>query len=210
MATPVTTLTQDVRTVKTRASATALLKKLGIAVADYGNFITKAVDADDERPYAVDLGAARQSLVIVFAAKKMPARKVKGVASCDGPDIDETEALAAAAKPAKPAKAPRAVKRTVTSVALELIRAGQSNAEVFAALQAEFNLDDGKKSYPAWYRRHLRVRFGETYAEPAGSIPAKAPKAAPAGPALSPAEIVARDVAQAAVKKAAKARRVAA
>lgn len=28
------------------------------------------------------------------------------------------------------------------------------NAAVFAILQAEFGLDDGKKWYPAWYRRH--------------------------------------------------------
>jgi hypothetical protein len=72
--------------------------------------------------------------------------------------------------PAKPAKgkatpksteAPKAAKenkRTVTSVARELIVAGKTNDEVWAALVKEFKLDDGKKSYPAWYRRDCKKR----------------------------------------------------
>jgi hypothetical protein len=44
-------------------------------------------------------------------------------------------------------------KRTVTSVARELIVAGKTNEEVWDALVKEFKLDEGKKSYPAWYRR---------------------------------------------------------
>lgn len=56
-------------------------------------------------------------------------------------------------KKAATPKAPKEVKRTVTSVAREMIVAGKTNEEVWAVLKSEFNLDDGKKSYPAWYRR---------------------------------------------------------
>lgn len=54
--------------------------------------------------------------------------------------------------PAEP-KAPKEAKRTVSSVARELIVAGKTNDEVWEALVKEFKLGDEKKSYPAWYRR---------------------------------------------------------
>lgn len=61
----------------------------------------------------------------------------------------------------KKAPAPKAApkdKRTVTSVARELIVAGKTNDEVWDALVKEFKLDDSKKSYPAWYRRDCKKR----------------------------------------------------
>src|SRR5579863_2437070 len=59
---------------------------------------------------------------------------------------------AKAPKTPKGAQAKKAKdKRTVTSVARELIIAGKTNEEVWDALVKEFKLDDGKKSYPAWY-----------------------------------------------------------
>ena len=45
---------------------------------------------------------------------------------------------------------------TVSSRARELILAGKKNADVFATLKAEFNLDDSKKHYPSWYRSEMR------------------------------------------------------
>lgn len=69
-------------------------------------------------------------------------------------------------KEAKPAKAaPKGTKiatktatsgSTVSSRARELILAGKENADVFATLKAEFNLDDSKKHYPSWYRSEMR------------------------------------------------------
>lgn len=49
-------------------------------------------------------------------------------------------------------------KRTVSSVARQLIVAGKDNDEVWAALKKEFHLDDTKKSYPAWYRRECKAK----------------------------------------------------
>ena len=45
---------------------------------------------------------------------------------------------------------------TVSAVARQLILSGKSNADVWAALQAQFKLDDSKKHYAAWYRAELR------------------------------------------------------
>lgn len=52
-------------------------------------------------------------------------------------------------------KAPKVRKVTCTSVSEELIMAGKTNAEVWAVIQPQFNLDDKKKGYPAWYRMNL-------------------------------------------------------
>jgi hypothetical protein len=175
------------RTVARRDSATKLLSKLGLKPRDYDLFIEKLAANE----FLVKLDAAKAHLASLAATAKT-GRKVRGAASAVGPDIDETAQLAAA-KPAKAAKAPRATTRTVTSVALELIRAGKTNAEVFDALNAEFAIGDAKRSYPAWYRRHLKIRFSEDYSATAGtSTKAAAPKTA------KPAK-----VAKAAVAKAA-------
>lgn len=146
-----------------RDSATALLKKLGVDKADYNRFIV--IDGDT---FTVDPSAV--GLAKMAEATNAVARQVRGKASAQGPDIDETEALAAS-KPAKKVKAVKAAsasKRTVTSVAEAMIRAGKTNAEVWTAIQKEFNLDDAKRGYPAWYRRHLRVAKGEDYSATAG------------------------------------------
>jgi len=45
--------------------------------------------------------------------------------------------------------------RNVSTVARMMLIQGFSNAEVFAALQAEFNLPLSRKGYPAWYRAEL-------------------------------------------------------
>jgi hypothetical protein len=55
----------------------------------------------------------------------------------------------------KEPKPPKVRKVTCTSVSEELIMAGKTNAEVWEVIKAQFNLDDGKKGYPAWYRMNL-------------------------------------------------------
>lgn len=45
---------------------------------------------------------------------------------------------------------------TVSAVARQLILEGKSNADVWSALKSQFNLDDSKKHYAAWYRAELR------------------------------------------------------
>jgi len=51
-------------------------------------------------------------------------------------------------------------KRNTTTVAEAMIRAGKTNAEVWEVISVEFNLDEGKKGYPSWYRSRMR-RNGE-------------------------------------------------
>lgn len=65
-----------------------------------------------------------------------------------------------AAKTAKPARGESAnqpgSKPTVAGRCQELVLAGKTNAEIWALVQAEFDLDDSKKSYPGWYRNHMK------------------------------------------------------
>lgn len=68
-------------------------------------------------------------------------------------------------KSAKKVKAKKESKRTrahsVTSVAKELILAGSTNDEVWAAISKEFGLDyETKGHYPGWYRAKM-VRDGD-------------------------------------------------
>jgi hypothetical protein len=41
-------------------------------------------------------------------------------------------------------------------MAEELLLAGKTNAETWAALKERFKLGDDKKHYPSWYRSRLR------------------------------------------------------
>lgn len=166
---PIMNAFTQAREYRNRQSATAVLKKLGVAQADYNTFITM----DDGR--GIVLLAYDAAAAAVALAKAPKGRKVHGSASVEGPDIDETTQLDAA-RPKRNPKVDKAVKtaavRTVTSVALAMIRSGASNTTVWAALQAEFKLDDAKRTYPAWYRRHLRVKFNEVYANTTDAGPA--------------------------------------
>jgi len=51
-------------------------------------------------------------------------------------------------------------KRNCTTVSEALIRQGKTNAEVWEIIRVEFNLDEKKRGYPAWYRSRMR-RAGE-------------------------------------------------
>jgi len=139
-----------------RRSATEALRKAGIANADYDKFITEV-----KGRFVIDMA----KVAAAIALKAHTGRKINGAAMKDD-DEPAKPAPKAAAKPAKAAPAPKAPKRTVSSVARDLIRAGKSNEEVFAALQAEFKLGADKKSYPAWYRSDLK-RKGEVIPAPA-------------------------------------------
>jgi hypothetical protein len=186
----------QIKTFARRDSATALLKKLGVLRADYDQFIEAA-----DGQFIVKQAAA----VAFVAAKTAPkGRVVNGAAdphAQDADELDESASLAAAktAKKTAKAKAPTTAKRTVTSAALELIRAGKTNVETFATLQTEFSLGDDKKTYPAWYRRHLLVKFGEDYSATAGAV-VRAAKPVVKVSAKAPTAL---EVATTAVKKAA-------
>lgn len=70
---------------------------------------------------------------------------------------DHVQSLkAAAANKPKPPKAAKPPKVSVSTVCRELILAGRSNEETWAAVKEQFRLDDSKRHYPAWYRGELR------------------------------------------------------
>jgi len=106
--------------VKTRDTATAMLRKLGINSRDYNLFISKL----ETGMFAVDIALAKNHL-------KLKAKtRVRG--------------------------APKERRESVSSLAERLILDGKTNEEVWAELQAKFNLDATKKSYPSWYRCRLK------------------------------------------------------
>ncbi len=137
-----------------RRSATEALRKAGIVNTEYDKFITEV-----KGRFVIDMS----KVAAAIALKAHTGRKINGAAmkDDDAPAKAPAKAVAAAKAPA----APKAAKRTVSSVARDLIRAGKTNDEVFAALQAEFKLGADKKSYPAWYRSDLK-RKGEVIAAP--------------------------------------------
>lgn len=47
-------------------------------------------------------------------------------------------------------------RRTASSVIRGLIEDGLSNKEIWEKVKGEFNLDEAKRSYPAWYRSEMR------------------------------------------------------
>lgn len=71
--------------------------------------------------------------------------------------------------------------RTVASAFQELIRQGKlTDDQIFAKVQAEFGLDDKKRSYVSWYRNYLRKKGENVPDAKGGGKAAPAPKAAPA------------------------------
>jgi len=140
-----------VKVFATRSSATATLKKLGVQKDEYDRFISKV-----NGKFSVDVPMAERHIkqleAAVLAQQKPAEKSAEKPADMMQELAAKGRAKAAAAELVKKDKAPRV---SVSSVARELILAGKSNTEVFAALQKQFKLDDKKKSYPAWYRADM-------------------------------------------------------
>lgn len=117
-----------------RDSCTTILRKMGIHSRDYNAFIEVMTDG---------------KFACHIARAEMHLESLKQAAA---PKAEKPAKKEAAAKPAKKEATKREAARAVSTVARELIVAGKTNAEVWAIIQKEFNLDDSKKSYPAWYR----------------------------------------------------------
>jgi len=118
-----------VKILSRRDSATTILRKMGIHSRDYNAFIEVMTDGK----FACHIARAEMHLESLKQAATKPAKS------------------APKAEKKQPA-AKKDSKRTVSTVARELIVAGKTNLEVWAVIQKEFDLDDSKKSYPAWYR----------------------------------------------------------
>lgn len=125
------------KVVKTRDSAVAVLRKLGVKKEDYSKFVTK-VDGG----FRVEITKAKANI-----AKPTKPEVVKPMGK---------RAKAAAAKAAKPALPPKEKKITVTSVTEGLIQSGKSNPDVWAVIKGQFKLSDDKRWYPSWFRSRLK------------------------------------------------------
>lgn len=123
-----------VKILSRRDSATTILRKMGIHSRDYNAFIEVMSDGK----FACHIARAEMHLESLKQAAAKPA-KAKAKAK-------------SAPKAEKQPAAKREAARTVSTVARELIVAGKTNLEVWVVIQKEFDLDDSKKSYPAWYR----------------------------------------------------------
>lgn len=123
------------KTVKTRDSATTILRKIGVNNRDYGLFIKRLEDGRFE----VDDAAAR---------KKTAGEVINYLVATK--DVELKPAPATEAKPVKEKR------HTISSLAEELLLAGKSNPEVWTAIKERFKPGDDKKHYPSWFRSRLR------------------------------------------------------
>ena len=141
------------RVVKTRDAATSVLRKLGLKPNAYGLFMKKLEDGrfEVDLPKVYEQGYA----IAGNTGKLMKPDKTKVEKPVKEPKA-EKPAKEPKAKPEKVKKEPKPRRVSVSSMAEELILAGQTNERVFAALKEKFKLSDDKKNYPSWYRCRLR------------------------------------------------------
>ena len=149
-----------VKIFKSRDSATSLLRKLGIQPRDYNLFIEKTSDgqfacqAAKAQMHLKQLGANAAEAGVVRAPKQPEAPKpeTKVVASRPYTGVDKSGGNAKINITGAGQKPKRA---SVADEFRELIKAGKTNAEVWAIMQPRHNLPDSKKGYPAWYRADM-------------------------------------------------------
>lgn len=125
-------MTEETRIYKTRDSATAVLRKLGIAPAVYATFIF----SQDDGTYKCAIGAAKLYL------------EGSNAKATTEPKVEEPTAKAAAE--------PRAKRAGLANTIREMIVDGMSNEDIWAAVKEKHNLDDRKKHYPGWYRCEMK------------------------------------------------------
>jgi hypothetical protein len=148
------------KTFKRRDSATALLRKMGVARENYNNFINE-VDGqfflDDERA-ALSLQVAAHPVV----KQKIEAMAKPIVDLVATPAEEATLPLVRENVQRRPAIDRSSSERgaTITCVAEQLILQGRTNQEVWEVIQPMFQLDTKKKHYPSWYRSRL-IRAGK-------------------------------------------------
>lgn len=150
-------ITSEIRIVARRDSATTILRKLGVNSRDYGLFISaKGKDA-----FEVYVDAAKKHVANVEAQANKPAK-------ADEPTelAPLSSAIQQAAKKRldvdkKPTKARQGSAAGAVSVYMKkLIKEGLTNKEIWEKAKVEFELDDTKRHYPAWYRSAMK-RNGE-------------------------------------------------
>ena len=128
---------------KTRDGATAFCRANGVQKDLYNNFITKINDV-----YIVDTNFGKVASTSTAPNKTAKPFVTKGLIFAGNSDKEIRE-IAIDFKP-------NGKSLTVSSLSRELIYAGKTNKEIWNIIKAEFELDDKKKSYPAWYRSQMK------------------------------------------------------
>lgn len=128
-----------VKIFKTRDSATSLLRKLGIKPRDYNFYIEKMTDGR----IACQVARAEMYLESLKQPSAKPTEK-----------LDEKQV--AAKRLLKIGVEGKPKRESISQTARDMILAGKTNEEVWAALQQLFNLDHSKRHYPTWYRCEMR------------------------------------------------------
>lgn len=133
-----------------RDSATALLRKIGVAPSDYNLFI----DQLSNGTYVCHVDQARQHL----AAKA--AEEAKAKAKARKPRAPKER------KPKTP-KEPKAPRASLSNEIRTMIVDGMTNDEIWAVLKEKYGFGDNKRHYPAWYRGEMRRKAKAAPAESA-------------------------------------------
>lgn len=136
--------------VKTRDSATTILRKMGINQRDYNLFLEKVEGGVEVKLELAELALQGKSA----SAPEKPKKTAE-------PGADEKFGKMAAKKAPKAAvKAEedtvKPAKLTVSAVIRNYIAKGLTNEEIWAKIKDEFKLDDNKRHYPAWYRSDMK------------------------------------------------------
>jgi len=116
---------------------------MGLGRSSYDQLLN--LDSDDRWYFNADEAAA-----LLKSFDDQIARITKS-------DVDKAIIKPKPTKKSKPAKkASTNGKETVSSRIRSLINEGHSNSEIWEIVQPEYDLDDKKRSYPAWYRSQMK------------------------------------------------------
>lgn len=55
------------------------------------------------------------------------------------------------------------VRLTIAGVCRDMISKGKTDQEIWRKISRQFDLDDSKKTYPAWYRREMARKQKATH-----------------------------------------------
>lgn len=141
------------KTVKTRDGATTILRKLGLNSREYSLFMEKTADGFVVNDVEARKHVCKEVVIDLVAHKDVILKP----ALPDDP-LGMSAALRNIQESGKKLEvvAPKVPKQSISGLAEELLLAGKSNAETWAALKERFKLGDDKKHYPSWFRSRLR------------------------------------------------------
>lgn len=100
----------------------------------------------------VNCAAVERAPIKKFTDKAQGIKRCNELAAFLRKQQETAKPVAKATKAAKQDKPKAERKASVSGTCQRLILDGKSNADIWAVLKEQFNLDDSKKYYPAWNR----------------------------------------------------------